>query len=169
MFILRFPTDKLMLRSRIISSISKIVISWPAHVWRMSFPVTVYFWCEQFASLEATQSYCIKIVSCIMHHVLQCSVMHCSTVSCSAAATWRGGSRCWLQWSRDARPLQSSLLTSPIVHLDFTFGYYLSQIDYDLHLNSTNSWWWIELSELLQVDIEEGEPTPSPPCRISCF
>ena len=126
------------------------------------------WWCFSLSSILHQDS--------IMHYILQCRVMRCSTVSCSAAATWRGGSRCWLQWSRDARPLQSSLLTSPIVHLDFTFGYYLSQIDYDLHLNSTNSWWWIELSELLQVDIEEGEPTPpvvSPVsrhfCNLSCF
>ena len=79
---------------------------------------------------------------------MHCSMVSCSAAaecSCSASATWRGGSRCWLQWSRDARPCYTSSPTSPIVHLDFTFGYYLSQIDYDLRRNSTNSWWSIKL------------------------
>ena len=86
------------------------------------------WWCFSLSSILHQDS--------IMHYILQCRVMRCSTVSCSAAATWRGGSRCWLQWSRDARPLQSSLLTSPIVHLDFTFGYYLSRVEFPTETSS---------------------------------
>ena len=48
-----------------------------------------------------------------------CSALECR-VQCSAAATWRGESRWWLQWPTDARPCQTSPLTSVIVHLHLT-------------------------------------------------
>ena len=48
-----------------------------------------------------------------------CSALQCR-VQCSAAATWRGESRCWLQWPTDARPCQTSPLTSVIAHLHLT-------------------------------------------------
>ena len=68
--------------------------------------------------IQTTLILSLKIVPIILQCTVQCTTYsaECNLVQ----LPWRGESRCLLQWPTDARPCQTSPLTSVIVHLHLT-------------------------------------------------